>query len=331
MTLISTGHGPRTTADGVVAGLDLAGVRAVVTGGASGLGLETARSLARAGARVTVAVRDPAVGGRAAVDIAATAGGVPVAVARLDLSDPASVAGFCRSWTGPLHLLVNNAGTMAGPLRRTALGWESQFATNHLGHFALAAGLHGALAAGAATAGALGGARIVAVSSSAHQFSGVVLDDLHFDRRAYDEWAAYGQSKTANVLFAVEATRRWADDGIVANAVMPGNIETGLQRHLPPDVMADYRRMQASGELPMKTTAEGAATTLIAAVAPELAGKGGHYLENGNEVRVVPDVDPFPPDGGVRRHALDPEQARRLWSASAELTSTAPELVGGGL
>ena len=315
MSLISTRFDARSTADEVVAGHDLGGLLAVVTGASSGIGVETARSLARAGAQVTLAVRDTDAGRRVADDVTATTGSTDVHVRHLDLSDLGSVEAFVGAWDGDLHLLVANAGIMAGPLVRTVQGWESQFATNHLGHFALAVGLHDALAAGATADDRLGGARIVALSSSGHLGSPVVFTDVHFERRRYDQWAAYGQSKTANVLFAVEATRRWAGHGIVANAVMPGGIATGLQKHIPQEVKDSWVTMQESGELFMKTTQQGAATTLVAAVAPEFAGTGGHYLEDCVEAPTV--ADDAQVGAGVRRWALDPGSAERLWAVSS--------------
>jgi NAD(P)-dependent dehydrogenase (short-subunit alcohol dehydrogenase family) len=226
MTRITTPFGAESTAAEVAEGIDLSGGRAIVTGAASGIGIETARALAGTGAEVTLAVRNTEAGEEVAADIIATTGNKDVHVARLDLSDHGSIAQFVAGWDGPLHVLVNNAGVMAIPeLRRTPEGWETQFATNHLGHFALATGLHAALAAD-------GAARIVSVSSSAHRRSPVVFDDIHFGSRPYEPWLAYGQSKTANVLFAVGATARWAGDGITANALMPGAIMTNLQRHV---------------------------------------------------------------------------------------------------
>lgn len=224
MSLIVTPFGPRSTAMEVVAGVDLSGRAAIVTGASSGIGLETVRALATTGARVVLAVRDVEAGGRAAEEIAASVEGACLEVRELDLADVRSVDRFVAGWDGPLRLLVNNAGVMESPLRRTPQGWELQFATNHLGHFALAVGLHDALAAD-------GAARIVSLSSSGHGASPVHFEDLFFERRPYDPSLAYGQSKTANVLFAVEASRRWAPDGIAANAVMPGGIWTRLQRH----------------------------------------------------------------------------------------------------
>ena len=231
---ITTPFGYETTAAEVVEGIDLGGKRAIVTGGASGIGIETARALAGAGAAVTLAVRRTDEGERVAADIRSSTGSDEVSVAPLELTDAASVDAFVAAWEGPLEILVDNAGVMAiQELTLTDRGQEMQFATNHLGHFALALGLHDALAAA-------GGARIVSVSSSGHLRSPVVFDDLNFSFREYRPFDAYGQSKTANVLFAVEATRRWADDGIRANALMPGGIATPLQRHVleaDPDYM----------------------------------------------------------------------------------------------
>ncbi|MFE5501265.1 SDR family NAD(P)-dependent oxidoreductase [Amycolatopsis japonica] len=306
MDLIKTPFGFSSTAAEVVAGVDLAGRRAVVTGASSGLGVETARALALTGAEVTLAVRDVDAGERAAEDIAATTGGAAPHVAPLDLSDPASVAAFAASWDGPLHVLVNNAGVMATPEQYTAQGWELQFATNHLGHFALAAGLHPALAAD-------GSARIVVVSSTGHQQSPVVFDDVNFAFRPYDPWLAYGQSKTANVLFAVEATRRWAADGITANALMPGAIYTNLQRHTGG---------RGSGTVPpelIKTPEQGAATSVLLATSPLLKGIGGRYFADCNETETIDRKGDAPPLHGVARYALDPEGAERLWTLSETL------------
>ena len=231
----------------------------------------------------------------------------------VDLADLATVRAFTSSWAGPLDILVNNAGVMAVPsLELTSEGWERQLATNHLGHFLLTTGLHDALAEA-------GGARIVSVSSSGHLASPVVFDDLHFERREYNPWQAYGQSKTANVLLAVEATRRWADDGIVANALMPGGIMTRLQRYVTQEVKDGWQRMQDEGRAVFKTPQQGAATSLVAAVAPELGGTGGHYLEDCNEYETV--ANDAEVSSGVREWALDAEAAERLWGVSAELVA----------
>ncbi|MGA5702010.1 SDR family NAD(P)-dependent oxidoreductase [Peterkaempfera bronchialis] len=305
---VTTPFTAASTAAEVVDGIDLTGRRALVTGGASGIGVETARALAGAGAEVTLAVRNPEAGRRTAEEITATTGNKQVLVAPLDLADQSSVASFTDAWDGPLHLLVNNAGLMASPEMRTPEGWEMQFATNHLGHFALTTGLHRALAAA-------DGARVVAVSSSAHLQSPVVFEDIHFRERAYEPWAAYGQSKTANVLFAVEATRRWADDGITANALMPGAIRTNLQRYVTPEELDRMRaRTGSATAVVWKTPEQGAATSVLLATSPLLAGVGGRYFEDCNE------AGPHEPGTrrGVAAYALDPEAAVGLWRVSVE-------------
>ncbi|MEU5345724.1 SDR family NAD(P)-dependent oxidoreductase [Streptomyces sp. NPDC020766] len=316
-SLITTSFSAQSSADEVAEGIDLSGTRAIVTGAASGIGVETARSLARAGADVTLAVRDLDAGARVAQDLTATTGNAGIHVAHLDLADQSTVSRFVEGWNGPLHLLINNAGIMATPELRTAEGWELQFATNHLGHFALALGLHDALAAGAAERG---DSRIVALSSAGHMFSPVDFDDIHFRRRAYDPMIAYGQSKTAVILFAREATRRWADDGITANAVNPGGIATGLQRHFPQELHDQFAQHEAAGVFTYKTVQQGAATTLVAAVAPEFANTGGHYLDDAQEAQTVPnDADPTENPHAVKEWALDPTAAKELWAVSTDL------------
>ncbi|MFI1397425.1 SDR family NAD(P)-dependent oxidoreductase [Streptomyces sp. NPDC020681] len=303
MTAITTDFGFASTAAEVASGIDLTGRRAVVTGASSGIGVETARALAGTGAEVTLAVRDIAAGERTAKDIAATTGNQALHVVHLDLTDPASVADFAAGWQGPLHVLVNNAGVMACPEQYTAQGWELQFATNHLGHFALANGLHDALAAD-------GAARIVVVSSTGHQLSPVVFDDVNFAFRAYDPWLAYGQSKTANVLFAVEATRRWADDNITANALTPGVIQTNLQRHL------DDGSMDTVPAEVIKSVEQGAANSVLLATSPLLDGIGGRYFDDCKEAETVDRLTYF---RGVAPFAFDPEGAQRLWTLSESL------------
>ncbi|MFC4914015.1 SDR family NAD(P)-dependent oxidoreductase [Actinomadura gamaensis] len=315
--LISTPFTASSTADDVLRGVDLTGVRVIVTGASSGLGIETARALTAAGAEVTLAVRNTVAGEAVAGMIEKSTGRVRPRVIRLDLADQASVRRFIDGWDGPLHLLINNAGVVTGGLERTREGWELQFATNHLGHHALATGLHDALARGASDRD---GARIVSVSSTAHMRSGIDFDDLHFERRAYDPQIAYAQAKTANSLFAVEATRRWASDGIVANAVNPGGVATGLQRDFTPEQKKSLDAAEAAGIFTYKTVGQGAATSIVAAVAPEFAHSGGHYLDDGREAYTVPDdADLAQHPHGVKQWALDPATAERLWTVSSDL------------
>jgi len=310
------GHG--STAMEVVAGIDLDGKNAIVTGAASGIGVETARALAAAGARVILAVRDRAKGEAVARDVQASTRNPAVRVEELDLADVESVRRFAdrfRATGAPLHILVNNAGIMACPLARTRDGWELQFATNHLGHFLLAGRLAPALEAGAPS-------RVVALSSVGHRLSAIHFDDVHFERRPYDRWLAYGQSKTANALFALELARRATAAGITANAVHPGGIMTGLQQHLSREDMNALGWLDADGKprRGFKTTAQGAATSVWAATAPELAGKGGRYLEDCQEGEPVrPDV----PFAGYHPHVRDAEAAKRLWTVSEEMIGEA--------
>lgn len=305
---ITTPFSASSTAAEVMAGISLQGQRAIVTGGASGIGVETARALAGAGADVVLAVRDVAAGERVAEEINASSPGAQVSAQSLDLAVRDSIGEFIERWRGPLHILVNNAGIMASPELRTAEGWEMQFATNHLGHFALAVGLRSFLRAA-------NGARVVSVSSAAHLRSPVVFDDIHFTTRPYDPWLAYAQSKTANVLFAVDATRRWANDGIVVNALMPGAIRTALQRHVDPAELDRLRAASGSGPYTFKTVEQGAATSVLLAGSPLLAGVGGRYFEDCNE------AVPHQPGmrSGVASHALDPDAAARLWDVTFDL------------
>jgi NAD(P)-dependent dehydrogenase (short-subunit alcohol dehydrogenase family) len=309
-------YGPATTAAEIVADLDLHGRRAVVTGASSGIGTETARALASAGAEVTLAVRNLEAGRKAADRIAdeLPSGAGVLRVSPLDLADPASVAGFVSAWTLPLHILVNNAGVMALPqLTRTPAGYEMQFATNHLGHFALARGLHRWL-------GQAGGARVVSVASIGHQFCPVVFDDLHYRFRPYDQWTSYGQSKTANVLFAVGAGQQWAHDGIAVNALMPGNVaSTALARHMTPDDLAAFGETTDLALPPAKSIEQGAATSVLLAASPDVEGVTGRYYEDCAEAQRVTERGTH--TGGVAPYALDPGNAERLWQISTDLTS----------
>ncbi|MGH3877422.1 MAG: SDR family NAD(P)-dependent oxidoreductase [Actinophytocola sp.] len=305
---IGSGFGATSTADEVLAGLELAGKLAIVTGGYSGIGLETTRALVRAGAHVVVPARR--------VDAARSALGDIAEVAGLDLADLDSVHEFADRFlaTGrDIDILVNNAGIMACPETRVGPGWEAQFATNHLGHFALANRLWPRLVTG-------GGARVVSVSSAGHRRSDIRWDDPWFER-GYDKWAAYGQSKTANVLFAVELDRRGEGSGVRAFALHPGGILTPLQRHLADGEMVEQGWFDADGNplFDAKTPEQGAATQVWAATSPQLADLGGVYLKDCDIAEVADDQS----GRGVRPYAIDPDSARRLWTMSAELTGVA--------
>ncbi|MFF3755166.1 SDR family NAD(P)-dependent oxidoreductase [Streptomyces sp. NPDC002018] len=314
----------RSTADDVIEGVDLTGRRAVITGGASGIGLVTARTLAKAGADVTLAVRDPRAVRQAAEEIRAVSRAVgradAVHVARLDLADRDSIAAFISAWAGPLHILVNNAGIMALPaLARTPEGWESQFATNHLGHAALTLGLHGALVSGEAS-------RVVQVASSAHLMAPVDFDDIHFERRPYEAWTAYAQSKTAMVLFTTALAERWRRDGVTVNALHPGGIMTNLQRHLDDAQLALVGAKDSTGttlEVPpgWKTPEQGAATSVLLAASPLVAGITGRYFEDSAVAPVQP--EPAAGKNGVAPYAIDHRLADRLFEETVRL-------LGGG-
>ena len=307
-TRLVTPFGFDSTADEVISGVDLVGKRAVVTGATSGLGIETARVLAAAGAEVVLGVRRLDAGRQVAEELRRVTGNDAIEAAPLDLSDLGSVSAFARAWTGPLHVLVNNAGVMAIPeLERSALGCEMQFASNFLGHFALVVQLHDALARA-------GGARVVSVSSTGHLFSPVVFDDLHYRFRPYDPMTAYGQSKTATVLLAVEVTARWADDGILSNALNPGAISTGLQKHTG--------GLRTPTEF-QKTVEQGASTSVLVAASPLLEGIGGRYFENNEEAEVVTArAESLGRAGGVATYALDGDNAQRLWRDATALIAT---------
>jgi len=308
--------GARSTALEVVQHLSLSGKRAIVTGGASGLGLETSRALAHAGANLTLAVRNREQGEAAAAMLRSQSPQAAITVAMLDLADLASVQRFESDWHGrPLHILINNAAIMACPLTRTAKGWEAQFATNHLGHFALTTALLPALLAGAPS-------RLVALSSTGHKLSGVDFDDIHYERRDYNKWSAYGQAKSANALMALGVHLRHGAEGITANAVHPGGIMTGLQKFLTHDEMAAMGWFNPDGTVLdiFKTTEQGAATSVWAATAPELAGRGGLYLE---DCAIGLPAPPANRISGFSPHVADPEGAQRLWMASLAMLAAA--------
>lgn len=306
MQPLTTPFGFESTTDDVLRGVDLTGKRAIVTGATSGLGVETARALAAAGAGVVLAVRRLDAGRKVADELRRATGNDAIEAATLDLSDLDSVSAFTRAWKGPLHVLVNNAGVMALPeLQRSALGCEMQFVSNYLGHFVLVTQLRKALAAA-------GGARVVSVSSTGHLFSPVVFDDLHYRFRPYDPTTAYGQSKTATALLAVGITTRWADDGIVSNSLNPGAIATGLQKHTG--------GLRTPEEF-QKTVPQGASTSVLLAASPLVEGIGGRYFENNNEADVVTErAENLGRAGGVAGYALDGDNADRLWQAATSLT-----------
>jgi NAD(P)-dependent dehydrogenase (short-subunit alcohol dehydrogenase family) len=308
--------GASSTTDDVLAGVDLTGMSAIVTGASGGLGAETARALASKGCAVTLGARNVDKAAVVSTSIREEDPEALVEVRELELADPANVRDFVRQWTADhdaLHLLILNAGVMACPLTRTTEGFELHFATNHLGHFQLTTSLLDPLRAGAP-------ARVVSVSSGGHVLSPVVFDDLHYEHRAYDPWTAYGQSKTANVLFAVELDRRYRDAGVRAFAVHPGMIATDLSRHLTRESLAQIVDMaEGSGES-YKSVAEGAATSVWAATAPELDGKGGVYLAN---CAVAPPIEEASP--GYAAHAVDLDAARRLWEISTAAGEVMPQ------
>ena len=313
---IGSGFRPASTAAEVISGIDLSNKVAIVTGGYSGIGLETARVLRAAGAKVIIPARDLDKA-RRALD------GVGVEIAPMDLMDPASIDAFVDhflDFSQPLHVLVNSAGIMAGPLVRDARGYESQFATNHLGHFQLTTRLWPALRRA-------NGARVVAVSSWGHRRSPVVFDDPNYERRPYDGWLAYGQSKTANILFALAADERGKADGVRAFSLHPGSIAgTGLERHVSREAL------QAGGVLDedgrpiidpargFKTVEQGAATSVWCATSPQLDGMGGVYCQDCDIAPLVSETNFAAQLGslplGVLPYAVDPEAANRLWDLS---------------
>jgi NAD(P)-dependent dehydrogenase (short-subunit alcohol dehydrogenase family) len=319
---ITSAFGERSDALDVVRGLSLDGKNAVVTGGASGLGFETSRALASASAQVTLAVRNLEQGQLAAQRICAEFPKAAVQVAKLDLSELATVRQFAAVWNDsgrPLDILINNAAIMACPLARTAQGWESQFATNHLGHFALGTALLPALHKAASLHN---DARVVCLSSTGHKIAGLDFDDIHFERRSYNKWKAYGQAKSANALFAMGLHQLYAPQGITAFAVHPGGIMTGLQKFLPLDEMRALGWLKPD-DTPLdifKTPAQGAATSVWAATAPELKGHGGRYLE---DCRQGLPAEPSQRASGYSPHVVDVAQALRLWDASEAMLAAA--------
>lgn len=315
---INSGFGAASTASDVLDGIDLSGVTALVTGGHSGLGLETTRALVGAGAQVIVAARDVL-----AAEHLVT-GMDSVQVRALDLADLASVQRFSEEFlsTGVhLDILIGNAGVMACPETRVGPGWEAQFAINHLGHYVLVNSLLPALE---------GGSRVVMVSSLGHHASGIRWDDVQF-MRGYDKWLAYGQSKTANALFAFHLDKLGQQRGVRAFSVHPGMIPTPLQRHVSRAEMIELGWMDQEGNPAhpevLKTPQQGAATQVWAATSPLLVGYGGVYCED-CDIAHLHESDQWSPSG-VKPYAIDPIQAERLWALSAELTGVA--VFGGRL
>lgn len=311
-------HSPfhaQSTAREVIAGHDLSGKTALVTGAASGIGLETARALLSAGAEVVLAVRDTAKGAQVVREL----GSSQAHLLPLDLGSLQSVRRaaeqFLARWPR-LDLLINNAGIMLPYQGYTVDGFEQHFGVNHLGHFLLADLLRPALQAAAP-------ARLVVLTSSGHARSDIHFEDIQYRQRPYDRWQAYGQSKTANALFAVGFSRHFAEQGLTANAVHPGFIWTGLQKHLTQAEMQNLGWLDEDGNnaaaLNLKTPQQGASTSVWAAVGPELAGIGGRYLEDCQEAALF--APGMPRGHGYQAYALDPERAERLWTLSQELVS----------
>lgn len=295
--------GFHSTASGVLKGIDLRGRTMIVTGGASGIGSETTAALAAAGASVVIAARRPEAAEVVARDLRVRSANSDITVRPLDLSDLRSVSHFVEGWEGPIDALINNAGIMALPqLQRTAEGFEMQFATNFLGHFALTLGLRRSLAMAK-------GARVVSVSSSGSLFGPVFWGDPHFRFIPYDPLLAYAQSKTACTLLSVGIAQQWADDGIVSNALNPGAIATNLQRHTGGLRTPEHLR---------KTLGEGAATSVLLAASPLVEGMSGRYFEDCAEAPVV-ESRPERRLEGVAGYALDAANAQRLWDTSLRL------------
>jgi NAD(P)-dependent dehydrogenase (short-subunit alcohol dehydrogenase family) len=314
---IASGFHAKSTATDVLAGLDLTGQNAIVTGGYSGIGLEMVRALAAAGACVTVPARRPDEAQNALGAIAGT-----IEIASMDLEDPASIEKFARDYdaTGrSLNMLINNAGIMACPMARTAKGWERQFGVNHLGHMILSLALAPSLQRA-------NQARLVQLSSTAHVRSDVLWDDVFFEKTPYDKWVSYGSSKSANALFALAVDRRGRDIGVRAFSVHPGGIFTNLQRSLTDEEMAALGWKNADGTVPpqvqamFKTPEQGASTAVWAATSPTLNDKGGVYCEDCN-------IAPLATDTSQRwEHCrpwiADDERAERLWALSETILET---------
>lgn len=313
---IGSGFGAASTVEEVIRGIDLTGKCAVVTGGYSGIGLETVKALRSAGAKVFVPARD------LAKATAALAGMPDVVLEPMDLLDPASVDRFAQrvlKATDTVDIVVNNAGVMAPPFSRDTRGYESQFSANHLGHFQLTCRLWPALVRSRH-------ARVVAVSSYGHRRAGIDFHDPNFEHREYDPWIAYGQSKTANALFAVALDSIGKRLGVRAFSVHPGGIVTDLIRHMSKEEIDASNIIDKDGapiiepENNKKTPQQGAATSVWCATSPKLDGMGGVYCADCEIARALPS-DESTEMHGVRPRATDPVAAGRLWQLSEQLTS----------
>ena len=307
------------TAADVVAGVDLTGKRVLVTGGYSGIGLEMTRALSGAGASVVVLARR---GGLAAET---TRGIARVTVLDADLSDQRDIHKLVRHLLEErerLDGIIASAGVMASPEKRTREGWEHQFAVNHLGHFALIGGILPLLTEN--------GARVVMMSSAGHFTSGMRWSDVHFTAEPYDPWLAYGQSKSANALFAAELAERGRERGLQAFSVHPGNIMTPLQRHLSMEDQIALGWADEAGEpstaLRLKTAQQGASTGVWALTSPELADRSGVYAQDNDVARLVPDTEMDMVAGGVKSWAVDSVDSARLWDYSIAATGIVPHL-----
>ncbi|MBM2614154.1 SDR family NAD(P)-dependent oxidoreductase [Actinoplanes sp. LDG1-06] len=320
---IGSGFTAAATADDILRGRDLTGFHTVITGGHSGIGLETTRALSRAGATVTIGARTPSSASPAVADLDR------VTVEQLDLVDPSSIAAFADRLPGPVHALINNAGLPAPrTLQRDARGYEAQFATNHLGHFQLTLAMFPALKSA-------NGARVVNVTSGAQRFADILWDDPTFQHTPYDFLLAYAQSKTANVLFAVELDRRWSEHKIHAYAVHPGVVVgTALNSAGGLDSLREQGLVDEAGNPIIdpfhgkKTPEQGASTSVFAATSPLLDTIGGVYLKD-NDISVLDDrprpMSTVEPPSEVVSHSIDPTSARRLWTLSENLlAATAP-------